>query len=297
MRQLINNFLLKAKELGPNVFEAVCISDKDGIIFKEQYIPRLTRNIYSHSKSFTSLMVGIALDEGKLTLDTRLVDVFKDEIDEETYNRLFKITLKHLLSMRSGLGGPWLMTCDRQSGIGYPNYLKFLLSKELLNEPGEKFLYSNGDTYLCARMVEKVYSRDFRDLCYEKIFVPMEIGFNDWGVDPLGHCIAASSLQLNIENMNKLGILFLNKGMYKDKRIVSEKWIDDVYSSFINNGDYSLQFWRVGNDNKCLFASGMYGQNTYIFKDYGIAFSYQRPDDDLHDKVFEIFKKEVADKI
>ena len=50
---------------------------------KEQYFPSTARNIYSHSKSFTSLMVGIAIDENMLSLDTRLVDVFKDELDKE----------------------------------------------------------------------------------------------------------------------------------------------------------------------------------------------------------------------
>lgn len=297
MRQLIDNFLLKAKELGPNVFEAVCISDKDGIIFKQQYIPRLTRNIYSHSKSFTSLMVGIALDEGKLTLDTRLVDVFKDEIDKKTYDKLFEIRLKHLLSMRSGFEGPWLMQHQREQGVGYPDYFKFLMSKDLIHKPGEKFLYSNGDTYLCARMVEKVYNRNFRDLCYEKMFLPMGMGFVEWGVDPLGHCIAASAMQLNIENMNKLGILILNNGVYQGKRIISENYINTIYSSFPNESNYAYQFWMVENSNKCLFASGMYGQNTYIFKDYGIAFSYQRPDDDLHDRIFQIFVEEIINKL
>ena len=83
MEQLFRNFLERMKK-EHNLVEAMCLSNKDGVIFKEQLIPRNPRNIYSHSKSFTSLMVGIAIDEKKITFDTRLVDVFKDEIDNET---------------------------------------------------------------------------------------------------------------------------------------------------------------------------------------------------------------------
>ena len=101
MEKLIYNFKARI-EKEHNLVEALCLSSSEGVIFTEQYIPRNTRNIYSHSKSFTSLMVGIAIDEGKITLDTRLVDVFKDELDKETYDRLYEITLKHLLTMSSG---------------------------------------------------------------------------------------------------------------------------------------------------------------------------------------------------
>ena len=147
MEQLFRNFLERMKK-EHNLVEAMCLSNKDGVIFKEQLIPRNPRNIYSHSKSFTSLMVGIAIDEKKITFDTRLVDVFKDEIDNETYNRLYKIKVKHLLNMSSGFNKGLLFMGQRRQAQGYPDYLKFMFSQELECEPGEKFLYSNGDTYL-----------------------------------------------------------------------------------------------------------------------------------------------------
>ena len=81
MEKLFLNFKKRIEE-HEGLVEAICLSNKDGVIWKEQYFPRTNRNIYSHSKSFTSLMVGIAIDENKLSLDTRLVDVFKDEINE-----------------------------------------------------------------------------------------------------------------------------------------------------------------------------------------------------------------------
>ena len=164
MLKLINNFKSRI-EKEHNLIEAICISNSEGIMLSEHYIPRIVRNIYSHSKSFTSLMVGIAIDEGKLTLDTRLMDVFKDEVDEETYSRLYEIKVQDLLNMSSGFGEAYLMSSERVKGIGYPDYLKFLFSRELKYQPGSEFCYSNGDTYLAGRMVAKVYNEDFIRLC------------------------------------------------------------------------------------------------------------------------------------
>ena len=293
--------LKKRLENEHNLVESLCLSNSEGVIWKEQFIPSVARNIYSHSKSFTSLMVGIAIDEGMITLDTRMVDVFKDDIDVETYNRLYAITVRHLLMMSSGFNQALLMGNERKKGHGYPDYLKFILSHELVYEPGTKFCYSNGDTYLLARIVSKVYGRVFTQLCYEKIFIPLEIGLPMWGVDPEGYCIAASELCLNIEEMNRLGILFLNKGVYKGKRIISESYVDYCSKAQIKTdenawGDYSFQFWMTPEGDGYR-ADGAYGQVTCIWPKHGYAFSFQRPEDDQFPKFKEIFTEEVLSKL
>lgn len=298
MLDLVMNFKSRV-EKEHNLIEAICISNSEGIILSEHYMPRTVRNIYSHSKSFTSLMVGIALDEGKLTLDTRLMDVFKDEVDEETYSRLFEIKVQDLLNMSSGFGEAYLMSSERVKGIGYPNYLKFLFSRELKYKPGSKFCYSNGDTYLLARIIAKVYDKNFTQLCYEKIFLPLEIGLPMWGVDPNGYCIGASELCLSVEDMNKLGILFINKGVYKGKRIVSEEYVDMCSKGQIKTdgwGDYSNQFWMIPEGNGYR-ADGAYGQLTLIWPKYDLILSIQRPEDNRLEEVLKILKEELLSKI
>ena len=300
MEKLFINFKNRV-EKEHNLVEALCLSNCEGVIWKEQYIPSIARNIFSHSKSFTSLMVGIAIDEGMIKLDTKVVDVFKDEIDQETYERLYEITVKHLLMMSSGFNEALLMSNERKKGIGYPDYLKFVLSHKLVNKPGTKFCYSNGDTYLLARMISKVYNKPFTQLCYEKIFLPLEMGLPMWGVDPQGNCIAASELFLNIVDMNKLGILFLNKGVYKDKRIVSKEYVDLCSNPQIKTdeyawGDYSFQFWMIPEGDGYR-ADGAYGQVTCIWPKHGYVFSFQRPEDDRLPELLKIFREEVLSKL
>lgn len=298
MLDLVMNFKSRV-EKEHNLIEAICISNSEGIILSEHYMPRTVRNIYSHSKSFTSLMVGIALDEGKLTLDTRLMDVFKDEVDEETYSRLYEIKVQDLLNMSSGFGEAYLMSSERVKGIGYPDYLKFLFSRELKYQPGSKFCYSNGDTYLLARIIAKVYDKNFTQLCYEKIFLPLEIGLPMWGVDPNGYCIGASELCLSVEDMNKLGILFINKGVYKGKRIVSEEYVDMCSKGQIKTdgwGDYSNQFWMIPEGNGYR-ADGAYGQLTLIWPKYNMILSIQRPEDNRLEECLNILREEILSKL
>ena len=298
MEQLFLNFKKRIEE-EPLLVESLCLSNSNGVIWKEQYVPRTVRNIYSHSKSFTSLMVGIAIDEGKLSYDTKLVDVFKEEIDEETYHRLSKITVKHLLMMASGFGKGYLFGDQKRAGMGYPDYLKFMLERELIDEPGSKFTYSNGDTYLVSRMVSKVYNKSFKQLCYEKIFIPLEIGLPIWGCDPNGYCTAASELCLSCEEMNRLGVLFLNKGIYKGRRVVSSEYVELCSKPQIKTdgwGDYSFQFWMVPEVDGYR-ADGAYGQLTIIFPKEGYVLSFPRPEDERLPRVIEILKEEIFDKI
>ena len=299
---MINKYILNFKEKveKENLLESICLSDKNGIIWQEQYIPRTVRNIYSHSKSFTSLMVGIAIDESMFNLETRLVDIFKEELDENTYSRLYNIKVKHLLMMSSGFNQEFLMSGQRKQGMGYPDYLKFLFSQELKEEPGTKFCYSNGDTYLLARIVEKVYGRPFTQICYEKLFKPLDIGYPMWGADPMGYCIAASELCISVEEMNRLGILCFNNGVYNGRRVVSEEYIKMCSKPQIDTGgkrdDYSFQFWLFPNTD-IYRADGAYGQWTIIFPKHDLTLSFQRYEDDGINRVRDIFVEEVLNKL
>ena len=298
---LIQNFKKRIEAEPITLLEAICLSNKDGLLWKEQYFPRNNRNIYSHSKSFTSLMVGIAIDEKMINFDTRLVDVFKDEISLEAYNHFYHVTVKNLLTMSSGINKALLMGNEKKQGIGYPDYLKFMFSQKLECKPGSKFYYSNGDTYLLARIVSKVYNKPFTQLCYDKIFLPLEIGFPIWGCDPMGYCTAASELSLSVEEMNRLGILFLNNGVYKGKRIISEEYVKACSTTQIKTddnvwGDYSYQFWMVP-EGEGYRADGAFGQITIIWPKYNLTISFQRPEDDNIGRVLEILREEVLSKL
>ena len=122
-----------------------------------------------------------------------------------------------------------------------------------------------------------------------------------WGVDPFGYCMCASDLCLNVEDMNKLGILFINKGVYNGKRIVSEEYVnmcttEQIKTAPDNWGNYSFQFWLTPEGNGYR-ADGAFGQITFVWPQYDIVFSVQRPEDERLQEFLTILKEEVLSKI
>ena len=117
LERLILNFKKRIERENTLLLEGICLSNNEGLLWNTKYIPRNNRNIYSHSKSFTSLMVGIAIDEGMLSLNTHLVDVFKDEMNDRQYNMFENVTVKDLLMMASGINEALLMSNERKKGF------------------------------------------------------------------------------------------------------------------------------------------------------------------------------------
>ena len=147
---------------------------KDGEMkLLQRYVPQKSRLIYSHTKSFISTLVGIAIDEGKLTLDTKLVDVFPEYSNIITDERVKDIKLSNLLTMSSGFGGAFLMSSNRRRDEGYPDYVGYMMQKGMKYNPGEKFVYSNADTHLCGCMVQRATDTTLLKYAHDKLFAKL----------------------------------------------------------------------------------------------------------------------------
>ena len=297
---LIDDFLKEIKEKDATI-EAIVVSDKDGMFYNQHFVDRKARNIYSHTKSFTSLLLGVAIDENKINLNDSLVNYLKNDINKEQFEKFKEIKIIDVATMTSGFNTALLMEDERRKGLAYPDYLQYIFSHELLKKPGSHFCYSNGDTYLLGRAIESAYGRTLLDLGYEKIFKPLDIGLPLWEFDPQGHTFPSSGLFLSIEDMNKLGVLILNEGEYNGQRIVSKKYIDLLYSTKVDNqgwgwGEYSLQIWHTPQ-GEGIRADGAHGQYTFIHPKYGFAISMQRKEDGKQDIIAKAFCDSVLNKI
>lgn len=245
---------------------------KDGEMKRiHRYTPKKPRLIYSHTKSFVATAVGIAIDEGKLTLDTKIIDLFPEYLPYITDERVKDIKLSHLLTMSSGFGSALLMSSNRRRDEGYPDYVGFMLKREMKYAPGEKFVYSNADTHLCGCMVQRATGTTLLKYAHDKIFAPLDMGFPAWETDPDGVAFGGSGLYLDITDMMKLGILYLNKGVWNGERVVSEKWVELASSKQILTGheaiwnsEYGFQFWLIGQQEGAYRADGAFGQFSIV---------------------------------
>jgi len=274
--------------------ENIVLSNKDGILLKHVFSkePKVVRNIYSHTKSYVSTLLGILFSEGRVNLDEPIMNFFLEYREKMSNPDLENITIRHLLTMSSGFNEALLMSGERKFGVGFPDYVNFVLSHEVKTEPGSKFLYSNGDSYLIGKIIEKIVGKKLQEYAYEVLLRPLGILYPTWECDPTGSALGATGLFLSVEEMNKLGILYLNHGVLNGKKILSDEWINMIFTTQIVpddskwNSGYSFQFWK-NPDNRGFRCDGAWGQITHLFLEEGYALSYQSPEDGDPGKVRE----------
>ena len=150
--------------------EAISVGDENKVLCEMHYAANAPRNIYSHTKSFTVTAVGLAMEEGKLSLEDHVAEVFKDKLPSNPDPNLEKIQLKHLLCMSSGFGKALLMNADRRPGVGAPDYEKYMMAQPVPVEPGSAFCYSSADSILASHMVERAVGKRMGEYLYEKVF-------------------------------------------------------------------------------------------------------------------------------
>ncbi len=302
MLNRVNNYIEALKRENTGV-ESVALWQDGELKLVHRFVPAGPRLIYSHTKSFISTAAGIAIDEGLLTLDTTVSELFPEYSSVITDERVKSITLRHFLTMSSGFGGAFLMSANRRKLEGYPDYIGYMLSKELKYESGEKFVYSNGDTHLAGCMVQRACKMPLLKYCCDKIFTPLDMGFPAWETDPDGTAFGGSGLYLDITEMMKLGVLYLNKGVYNGKRVVSEKWVSEAGSKQIDTGHespwhsgYGYQFWLVGQRENSFRADGAYGQYSIVLPEENAVLAVQCCEQNDVAKFSEILIKHTIEK-
>lgn len=271
MKELVQNLISDLEKDNPGA-EAVALYQNGETVLSKHFTPDRPRLIYSHTKSFVSTLAGMAIDEGKLTLETTLCSLLPEYDRIITDEGVKTITLRHLLTMSSGFGGAFLMGVNRRPGEGMPDYVGYMLAKKLVNVPGEKFVYSNADTHLAGCMVEKAVGETLLRYAYRKLFAPLGIGYPAWETDPAGTAFGGSGLYLRNEEMMRLGILYLQEGVWNGERLLSREWVKQAGAQQIATGiadpwssGYGYQFWMIPQRENAFRADGAYGQYSLVF--------------------------------
>jgi CubicO group peptidase (beta-lactamase class C family) len=199
----------------------------------------------SATKSITSALVGIALDQGCLSnLDQKMIDFFPEFSDQITDPRKEKITVRDLLQMRSGY--VWeertqYMESFFTSG-GY--WLPFIPEFPLSNDPGTEFGYSNLTSHILGVIVARECDPDLKSFAQEHLFSPLNAEVGDWSQDADGYYYGSHGISLSARDRAKFGLLYLDNGEYEGKQIISTDWINDSLQSYSSN--INISGWIPG---------------------------------------------------
>ncbi|MDR1107998.1 MAG: beta-lactamase family protein [Spirochaetaceae bacterium] len=199
------------------------------------WIPEAPRPVYSVSKSFTSLAVGMAIDEGKLSLKDRVLDAFPGRVKNPP-PRLAGLTLEHLLTMSRG-----------HPEFSRPATVDEALSQPLTTDPGIAFVYDNGSTFLASAMVSAATGQRVRDFLARRLFTPLDIPEPVWEESADGYSLGATGLELSTGSLARFGQLLLRRGNWQGRQLLSASWIDTATRAHITTktqktADYDLGY-------------------------------------------------------
>ncbi|WP_274651310.1 serine hydrolase domain-containing protein [Paenibacillus humicola] len=209
--------------------------------------------LFSLSKSFSSTAIGFAVQEGRLTVDDLVIDLFPEYVTEAIAANMSGLRLRHLLSMSTGHDVE-TGAIQRQQPEG--DFVKAFLETPIAFTPGTHFLYNSGASYMLSAIITKLTGQTLVDYLKPRLFDPLGIAHTEWDTCPLGRNIGASGLQTTNEAIAKFGQLYLQKGMWNGRRLLSEAWVEEASAAHIPTSEpekegendwacgYGYQFWR-----------------------------------------------------
>lgn len=225
---------------------------------------------HSLCKSITGMAVGMLISEEKLSLDDRLVDIFKSRQNLFSIFRQRDITIRHLLTMTSGV------SFNETGAVAGSDWVKGFLEAGIHDSPGTKFEYNSMNTYMLSAAVTEITGETMMEYLRPRLWEPLGITKVFWETCPKGVTKGGWGLFLTPEDAAKLGWLYRCKGIWNGQQIVAPEWIEESVKKQIDTvGDgnacgYGYQIWPKKREGSFNF-NGMLGQNVLVYPDLDLV--------------------------
>jgi CubicO group peptidase (beta-lactamase class C family) len=257
---------------------------RDDTILFEKYFSGFDKNSllisFSIAKSFVSALIGIAIDEGLIKNVHQPITDFLPKLKENN-ERFSKITIEHLLNMRSGIkfseeyNSPFALMAKFYYGT---NLKKYVYNLKIEKDPNIEYKYQSANTQILAMIIEKASGKQFYQYFEEKLWKPLQTkSIAKWNYDSKKHENIKSFCCLNATAVDfaKFGRLYLKNGKLNNNTIISESWINSsttIMNDSRDSQNYPYTYhWRVKEDG-AYFAKGILGQYIYVYPEKNLIF-------------------------
>lgn len=231
--------------------------------------------LWSLSKSFNSTAVGLAIADGKLSLDDPVLKFFPNDAPANPSDNLKAMTVRDLLTM----------TCGHETEpktVGGGPSVKTFLAHPVPHKPGTHFQYNTMGSYVLSAIVTKVTGQTELEYLKPRLFEPLGIEDPQWDTSPEGNSLGGYGLKLCTEDIAKFGQLYLQKGMWNGKQLVPREWVEQATSRQVPNDQeshakmgpdwrqgYGFQFWRCTHN--AFRGDGAAGQFCVVIPDKDVV--------------------------
>lgn len=241
--------------------------------WKKPYGPETPHMLFSLSKSFTSCAVGFACAEGKLSLDARLVDLFRDKLPECYDPKFETMRIRHLLSMTSGHDH-----CTMADMQHAPDWERAFFRTTPVYEPGTHFCYNSGASYMLSAAVVRATKESLCDYLRPRLFEPLGIAPRLWELSPQGIETGGWGFNLTTEEIASFAQCLLDGGRRDGRQVIPAEYLAQATSIQSDNSmndqpdwkvGYGFQFWRCRHN--AFRGDGAFGQYAIAMPEQGIA--------------------------
>jgi CubicO group peptidase (beta-lactamase class C family) len=258
--------------------------------------------LHSVTKSFTSALIGIAIEEGYISnVEESVVSFFSDRTIANLDDRKQRMTVRHLLNMQAGLQwNEWTfpysdMRNDLRQMVFSPDCIQFVLDRLMTNEPGTLWIYNTGASHLLAGIIHETTGQIPLAFAFDHLFGPLGITRAFWTLDRNGLNYGGSELHLRPRDMAKFGLLYLNDGEWDGTQIVPAEWVDQSQLSeaqpFVGVG-YGHQWWKQQSMGT-FEGRGLYNQWIIVHPEYDLVIVQTASDFDGEIDVFGLVQDYV----
>ncbi len=228
------------------------------------YDAQSNHELYSLSKSFTSTAVGMAVAEGKLSIDDEVLKFFPEDAPSAPTNNLKAMRVRDLLTMSAGHQDETPSAADKISA-------KAFLAHPVPHKPGTHFKYNTPATFMLSAIVQKQTGLSVLDYLRPRLFEPLGITQPVWNTNWQGISLGGYGLNVRTEDIARFGQLYLQRGQWQGKQLIPKDWVELATSRQVSNGSnpksdwdqgYGFQFWR--SRNGAYRGDGAFGQYCLV---------------------------------
>ena len=243
-------------------------------------------DVASVTKSITSVLIGIAIDQGFIkSVEQLLLSHFPERTIANLDANKEKITIENLLTMTSGF------SCGYQPGekehsemFTSEDWVQYVLDLPMVRGPGQEYAYCSGNSHLLSAILTEATGMSMLDFAQKHLFCPLGIDEVIWPADPQGITRGWGDIHLHPRDLAKIGYLFLNNGLWEGKQLVNAAWVEKSTQIQVDGAVKTNTFVRPGRDygyawhlvsegpfSGMYYAAGRGGQSLTVLPDANIV--------------------------